>query len=77
VPVESCLEVVDRQSNQKLNLNELKQGDQICPTYTGYMWFGSWICPVQQDNMLHKSRSGVKTMNLDPDKVTTSKQDTI
>jgi hypothetical protein len=35
------------------------------------------ICPVKLDLALWKSRSGVKTMNLDPDKLTTSKQDTI
>jgi hypothetical protein len=50
---------------------------QICLAYTGYVWFGGRICPVQQDNTLQKSRSEAKTVNLDPDKLTTSKQDTI
>jgi hypothetical protein len=36
-----------------------------------------WICSVNQDNEQRKSRSGTKTMNLGPDKLTTSKQDTI
>jgi hypothetical protein len=36
-----------------------------------------WICPVNQENKQQKSRSGTKMMNLGPDKLTTSKQDTI
>jgi hypothetical protein len=43
---------------------------QICPIL-------DWICPMNQDNAQQKSRSGTKTMNLEPDKLTTSKQDTI
>jgi hypothetical protein len=35
------------------------------------------ICPVKLDLALRKSRSGVKTINLGPDKFTTIKQDTI
>jgi hypothetical protein len=35
------------------------------------------ICPVKQDNTQRKSRSSTKTMNQEPDKLTTSKQDTI
>jgi hypothetical protein len=35
------------------------------------------ICLVNQDNAHWKSRSGTKMMNLKPDKLTTSKQDTI
>jgi hypothetical protein len=35
------------------------------------------ICPVNQDNVLRKNRSGAKAMNLRPDKLTTSKQGTI
>jgi hypothetical protein len=35
------------------------------------------ICPVKLDLALRKCRSRVKTMNLGPDKLTTSKQDTI
>jgi hypothetical protein len=31
------------------------------------------ICPVQQDNTQQKSRSEDKTMNLGPNKLTTSK----
>jgi hypothetical protein len=36
-----------------------------------------WICPVNQDYEQQKSRSGTKMMNLGPNKLTTSKQDTI
>jgi hypothetical protein len=32
---------------------------------------------VKQDNTQQKSRSGIKTINLGPDKLTTSKKDTI
>jgi hypothetical protein len=35
------------------------------------------ICPVKLDLRLQKSRSGAKMMNLGPDKLTTSEQDTI
>jgi hypothetical protein len=35
------------------------------------------ICLVKLDLTLWKSRSGVKTMNLGPDQLTTSKKDTI
>jgi hypothetical protein len=35
------------------------------------------ICSVKQDELQQKSRSGVKMMNLGPDKLTTNKQDTI
>jgi hypothetical protein len=35
------------------------------------------ICLVNQDYEQRKSRSGIKMMNLDPDKLTTSKKDTI
>jgi hypothetical protein len=35
------------------------------------------ICPVKLDLRLRKSRSGAKMMNLGPDKLTTSEQDTI
>jgi hypothetical protein len=38
---------------------------------------GSRICPFKLDLALWKSRSGDKTMNLRPDKLTTSKEDTI
>jgi hypothetical protein len=43
---------------------------QICPVW-------GHICSIQQDNVLRKNRLGAKMMNLDPDKLTTSKQDTI
>jgi hypothetical protein len=36
-----------------------------------------WICPVNQDYEQQKSRLDTKTMNLGPDELTTSKQDTI
>jgi hypothetical protein len=42
----------------------------ICPVH-------DWICLVNQDSAQQKSRSEVKTMNLGPDKLTTSKQDTV
>jgi hypothetical protein len=32
---------------------------------------------MKQDELQQKSRSGFKAMNLEPDKFTTSKQDTI
>jgi hypothetical protein len=35
------------------------------------------ICPVNQDYKQRKSRLGTKMMNLGPDELTTSKQDTI
>jgi hypothetical protein len=35
------------------------------------------ICPARQVYVLWKNRSKVKTINLGPDKLTTSKQDTI
>jgi hypothetical protein len=35
------------------------------------------ICPIKQEHTLRKSRSGGKTMNLDPDKFTTSNLNTI
>jgi hypothetical protein len=38
---------------------------------------GSRICSVKLDLALRKSRSGANTMNVGPDKLTTSKQDTI
>jgi hypothetical protein len=35
-----------------------------------------WICPVKLDLAQRKSRLGVKTMNLGPDKLTTCKLST-
>jgi hypothetical protein len=35
------------------------------------------ICPVNQDYEQRKSRSSIKMINLGPDKLTTSKEDTI
>jgi hypothetical protein len=35
------------------------------------------ICPVKQDFLQWKSRSGTKMMNLRPDKLTTNKLDII
>jgi hypothetical protein len=36
-----------------------------------------WICPVTRNFEQQKSRSGVKTMRLGPDKLTISKLDNI
>jgi hypothetical protein len=44
--------------------------DRICP-------IGGWIGLVKVDLALRKNRSGAKLMNLGPDELTTSKQDTI
>jgi hypothetical protein len=48
------------------------------------MFGRQWICLIQgriylvnQDNEQQKCRLGTKTMNLGPDKITTSEQDTI
>jgi hypothetical protein len=45
-------------------------GSRMCPA--------RWqICPAKQDFTLRKSRSKTKMMNLEPDKLTTSKKGTI
>jgi hypothetical protein len=49
---------------------DMSNRHRICPVQ-------DQICPVNQDNEQRKSRSNIKTMNLGPDKITTSKQDTI
>jgi hypothetical protein len=48
----------------------MSERHQICPVQ-------DQICPVNQDYQQWKSRSGTKTMNLGPNKLTTSKKDTI
>jgi hypothetical protein len=80
--LESCIEGVNRQSNLKLNLKQLKlQGriclasGRICLSYAGYVRFGGRICPVTRNFMQQKSRLGAKTMRLGPDKLTVSKLD--
>jgi hypothetical protein len=40
-----------------------------------YVRFEGRICPVTRNFMQQKSRSGAKTMRLDPDKLTISKLD--
>jgi hypothetical protein len=61
---------ISNQTWNSLNLNRLKTGGLD-------MFVLYWICPVKLDLTLWTSISGVKTMSLGPDKITTSKQDTI
>jgi hypothetical protein len=41
------------------------------------VWLGGQICPVKQEHMLRKNKSGAKTMNLGPEKLTACKLNTI
>jgi hypothetical protein len=50
---------------------------RICLGYAGYVRLRGLICPDNLDLTLRQSRSGAKTMNLDPDKLTTYKLNTI
>jgi hypothetical protein len=69
---------VNRQSNLKLNLfKQVKSGGPDISGLRANMSSRHWICPVNQDYEQRKSRSGTKTMNLQLDKLTTSKHDTI
>jgi hypothetical protein len=85
IPIESCLEGMNRQSNLKLTLFKSVKitGSDMFGLRSDMSGLGriclAWgrIYPVKQEHTLQKSRSGAKTMNLGLDELTTCKLNTI